>query len=81
MGRKLINNINGDFKMKKNMGTTDRIIRLLLVALVAVLYLTNVISGTLAIILGILAVIFLVTSLISFCPLYLPFGISTRKKE
>ena len=67
--------------MKKNMGTTDRIIRLLLVALVAVLYFTNVISGTLALILGILAVIFLITSLISFCPLYLPFGISTRKKE
>ena len=66
--------------MKKNMGLADRIIRLTLVALVAILYFTGVISGTLAIILGIFAVAFFVTSLISFCPLYLPFGISTRKK-
>jgi hypothetical protein len=65
--------------MKKNMGSVDRIVRLVLVALVAVLYFTNVISGTLALILGILAVVFLVTSLISFCPLYVPFKISTRK--
>ena len=65
--------------MKKNMGSVDRIIRLVLVALVAVLYFTNVISGTLALILGILAVVFLITSLISFCPLYVPFKISTRK--
>ena len=65
--------------MKKNMGSLDRIIRLILVALVAVLYFTNVISGTLALILGILAVVFLITSLISFCPLYVPFKISTRK--
>lgn len=67
--------------MKKNMGSADRIIRLLLVALVAVLYFTNVISGTLALILGILAVVFLLTSVFSFCPLYVPFGISTRKKS
>ena len=67
--------------MKKNMGTLDRIIRLALVVLIVVLYFTGVISGTWAIILGILAVILLVTSLISFCPLYLPFGISTRKKS
>ena len=66
--------------MKKNMGLADRIIRLTLVALVAILYFTGVISGTLSIILGIFAVAFFVTSLISFCPLYLPFGISTRKK-
>ena len=66
--------------MKKNMGLADRIIRLTLVALVAILYFTGVISGTLALILGIFAVAFFVTSLISFCPLYLPFGISTRKK-
>jgi hypothetical protein len=65
--------------MKKNMGSLDRIIRLVLVALVAILYFTNVISGTLALILGILAVVFLITSLISFCPLYVPFKISTRK--
>ena len=67
--------------MKKNMGTIDRIIRVSLVVLIAILYFTDVITGTWAIILGILAVIFLVTSLIGFCPLYLPFGISTRKKS
>ncbi|MEE4195712.1 MAG: DUF2892 domain-containing protein [Anaerolineae bacterium] len=68
-------------KFTKNMGSADRIIRLLLVALVVVLYLTGVIGGTVAIILGVLAVVFFVTSLVSFCPLYVPFGISTRKKE
>jgi O-antigen/teichoic acid export membrane protein len=67
--------------MKKNLGTLDRVIRISLVVLIAILYFTNVISGTWAIILGILAVVFLLTSLIGFCPLYLPFGISTRKKS
>lgn len=66
--------------MKKNMGTLDRIIRISLVVLIAILYFTNVISGTWAIILGILAVVFLLTSLVGFCPLYLPFGISTKKE-
>ena len=68
-------------KFTKNMGSTDRIIRLALVALVVLLYLTGVIGGTLAIILGVLAVVFFATSLVSFCPLYVPLGISTRKKE
>lgn len=67
--------------MKKNMGTIDRIIRVSIVVLIAILYFTNVISGTWAIILGVLAAIFLVTSLVGFCPLYLPFGISTRKQS
>lgn len=67
--------------MKKNMGTLDRIIRLILVAVVLLLYFTDVIGGTLAIILGVVAAIFFLTSLFSFCPLYLPFGISTRKKS
>ncbi|MBN2047629.1 MAG: DUF2892 domain-containing protein [Anaerolineaceae bacterium] len=67
-------------KLKQNMGSVDRVIRVLLALLVAVLYFTDVISGTLALILGILAIIFVVTSLVSFCPLYLPFGISTKKK-
>jgi len=65
--------------MKKNMGTTDKIIRLVLAALIAVLYFTNVISGTWAIILGVLAAIFLVTSLVGVCPLYKLLGISTNK--
>lgn len=67
-------------KLNKNMGTLDRIIRLVIAAVIAVLYFTGNLSGLAAIILGILAIIFVVTSFISFCPLYLPFGISTRKK-
>jgi len=67
--------------MKKNMGTTDRVIRILIAVAIGVLYYLNVISGTLAIVLGVIAVIFLLTSFISLCPLYLPFGISTRKKK
>ena len=67
--------------MKKNMGRLDRIIRVAIAVLVAVLYFTNVISGTWAIILGILALVFLLTSLVGTCPLYMPFGISTRKKS
>lgn len=67
-------------KLNKNMGTLDRIIRLIVAALIAVLYFTGNLSGLAAIILGILAVIFVITSLVSFCPLYLPFGLSTRKK-
>jgi len=63
------------------MGTIDIIIRLLIAVLVIVLYFTHVISGTLAIILLIFAGIFILTSLLSFCPLYLPFGINTRGKE
>lgn len=67
--------------MHKNMGTLDRVIRSLIAAVIAVLYLTNQISGTVAIVLGIIAVVFLVTSFISWCPAYLPLGLSTRKGE
>jgi hypothetical protein len=67
--------------MKKNMGTADKAIRILIAVVIAALYFTNVISGTLAIILGILAVVFVLTSFISFCPLYMPFGINTSKKK
>lgn len=66
--------------MKKNMGFADKVIRFILAIIVGVLYYTNVINGTLAIVLGAVAVVFILTSFISFCPLYLPFGISTRKK-
>jgi hypothetical protein len=67
--------------MKKNMGSADRVIRVMLAALVAVLYFTNVISGTTAIMLAVLAIVFVATSLTSFCPLYLPFGLSTLRKK
>jgi hypothetical protein len=67
--------------MKQNMGTIDRVVRLILVAVVAALYFTGQISGTLAIVLGVLAIIFLVTSIIGWCPLYLPLKLSTKKGE
>jgi fatty acid desaturase len=63
--------------MKKNMGNTDRIVRLLVAAVIAVLYFTNMITGTLAIVLLVIAGIFVATSLISFCPLYAVFGLNT----
>ena len=66
--------------MKKNMGTIDRIIRILLAIVVVILYMTGSITGVAAIILGILAFVFIITSLIGFCPLYVPFKISTIKK-
>lgn len=59
------------------MGIADRIIRIIIAAVIGVLYFTEIISGTIGIIFLILAGIFLLTSLISFCPLYLPFGIKT----
>ncbi len=67
--------------MKKNMGSADRVIRVILAAIVVALYYTGVISGTTAIILLALAAIFVLTSLISFCPLYLPLGLSTLRKK
>jgi hypothetical protein len=67
--------------MKKNMGSADRVIRVILAALVVVLYFIEVISGTTAIILLVLATVFVLTSLVSFCPLYLPFGLSTLRKK
>ena len=66
--------------MKKNMGSLDKIIRIILVILIAVLYYSRIIDGTVAIIFGVLAGILLFTSLISFCPLYFPFRINTRRK-
>ena len=67
--------------MTKNMGTIDRILRILLATAVAVLYLYELISGTAAIVLGIFSVIFFVTSFIGFCPLYTLLGIKTTGKE
>jgi hypothetical protein len=67
--------------MKKNMGSADRMLRVVIAVIIAALYWTNVISGTLAIVLMALAIVFIITSWISFCPLYLPFGIRTRKSD
>ncbi|HSL70896.1 MAG TPA: DUF2892 domain-containing protein [Longimicrobiales bacterium] len=65
--------------MTRNMGIVDRSARLLAVAVIAALYVTEQIGGTLAIALASVAVLFFVTSVIGWCPLYVPLGISTRK--
>jgi len=66
--------------MKANVGNIDKIIRITLAVLVAILYFTNVISGTLGIILLILAGVLVLTSLVSFCPIWAVFGVNTCKK-
>jgi len=63
--------------MKKNMGSADRIIRVIIAVIVGILYYTGTVSGTLGIVLLVLAGVFVLTSFISFCPLYAPFGMST----
>jgi hypothetical protein len=67
--------------MKKNMGSIDKIVRVLVAVVISILYFTDQITGTAAIILGVIAVIFLLTSAIGFCPLYLPLKLSTIKKK
>jgi hypothetical protein len=66
--------------MKKNMGTVDKTIRLIVAIVLAGLYFSNIVTGTVGLILVILGAVFVLTSLISFCPLYFPFGINTCKK-
>ena len=63
------------------MSNADRVIRMLIAVVIAVLYFTNVINGVTAIILLVVAGIFILTSFVSFCPLYLPFGINTSRKK
>lgn len=65
--------------MTKNIGFTDKFFRLVAAILIAILFYANVISGTVAIVLGIIAILFVITSFLGFCPAYLPFGFSTRK--
>jgi Flp pilus assembly protein TadB len=72
---------NNRKNMKQNMGGMDRTVRIIVALLIGVLAYTGVINGTLAIILLVLAAVFVLTSFVSFCPLYLPFGISTCKKQ
>lgn len=67
--------------MKKNMGVVDKVIRLVVVAIIVALYFAGQITGAAAIILGIVAVAFLVTSIIGWCPTYALFGISTQKAD
>jgi len=63
------------------MGTIDKVVRIALALVAVVLFFTNIISGVLGIVILVIAGVFVLTSLISFCPLYLPFGISTSKKK
>ena len=67
--------------MKANMGAADKIVRVILAIVIAALFFTGVIAGTLGIILLILAGIFVLTSLVSFCPLYFPVKINTKSKK
>ncbi|TNE81811.1 MAG: DUF2892 domain-containing protein [Bacteroidetes bacterium] len=67
--------------MKKNMSTVDRIVRVIIALIVAVLYYMQIIDGTVAIVLLALSAIFVLTSLLSFCPIYAALGISTASKE
>jgi len=67
--------------MKKNMGNLDRSLRLIGAAVLILLYFLNVISGTLGIVSLVIAAMLIITSFISFCPLYLPFKINTGQKE
>jgi hypothetical protein len=71
----------GGLQMKKNMGAVDRVIRILAAVAVVVLYLTHTISGVLAIILGIIAAIFVLTSLVGFCPAYVPLKLKTLRSK
>lgn len=67
--------------MKRNMGTADRVIRFIIAAVIGVLYYMGTITGTMGIVLLVLAGVFVLTSFVSFCPLYAPFGISTCSVE
>ena len=66
--------------MKKNMGKTDRLIRVLIAIAISGLVVGNILTGTLAIVLLVFAGLFLITSMLSFCPLYTLFGINTCPK-
>ena len=67
--------------MKTNMGIIDRVIRIVVALVLVGLYFTNVVTGTLAIVLLVLAGVFTLTALVGFCPLYWPLGISTWGKK
>ncbi len=67
--------------MKKNMGKVDRTVRLVVAAILLILYATGVVSGVVGTILAVLAVVFVLTSLIGFCPLYVPIKLSTKKGD
>lgn len=63
--------------MKNNMGLTDRVVRVIIAAIIGILYFSGILSGTLGIVLLVVAAVFVLTSLLGFCPLYAPFGLNT----
>ena len=65
--------------MKKNMGTVDKAIRVLVAAVLVVLYFAGVVTGVAGIVMLVVAGVFVLTSTIGICPLYLPFGLKTNK--
>ncbi len=67
--------------MKKNMGSLDKMVRVLVAVVIAALYFMQIISGTIAIVALVLAAVFLLTSVVGTCPLYLPFGLNTKSKK
>jgi len=67
--------------MKKNMGTVDIVVRILIAILFVILFAAKIVTGVFGIILLVLAAVFVLTSIFRFCPLYLPFNINTGKKE
>lgn len=67
--------------MKPNMGNVDKAVRIIVALVIAGLSYAGIIEGTLAVVLLVLSAVFVLTSMMGFCPLYLPFGLSTRKKE
>ncbi|MCU0243249.1 MAG: DUF2892 domain-containing protein [Acidobacteria bacterium] len=67
--------------MKTNMGGLDRTLRLAAAAVIAVLLILHAVTGTLAVVLAVLAAIFVITTLVGVCPAYVPFGLSTKKKD
>ena len=67
--------------MKLNMGNTDRIIRVVVAIVLGILYFTGQVTGTFGMVALVLAAVFILTSLVGTCPLYLPFGIRTNSKK
>lgn len=67
--------------MKKNMGNVDKVVRVLIAIIFFTLYFGQVVTGSIGLVLAILGGVFVLTSILRFCPLYLPFGISTCKKK
>jgi hypothetical protein len=72
--------LEGNTVMKKNVGSADRIVRIVAALAIGLLLIFNVLTGPVGTVLGIVAIVFLATGAISFCPLYLPLGLSTNKK-